>query len=67
MIVAATTDAEAQAMSSGAGLDEERFDNLKKLIPPPDTFQKYRLVPADFEKVSKHVANAYYFLIMLVF
>jgi len=39
-------------MNSGGSADEERFDNLKKIIPTPDTFKKYRLAPADFEKVS---------------
>ena len=39
-------------MNSGGSVDEERFDTLKKLIPPAESFKKYRLAPADFEKVK---------------
>ena len=50
--ITATTDAEAQSMNSGAAIDEERFESLKKMIPTPDTFKQYRLIPAEFEKVD---------------
>uniref|UniRef100_H2Z056 E1 ubiquitin-activating enzyme n=1 Tax=Ciona savignyi TaxID=51511 RepID=H2Z056_CIOSA len=45
----ATTDAEANSMNSGS-MDDDRFNDLKKLIPSPDSFKGFRMVPADFEK-----------------
>jgi len=46
----ATTEAEANNNTDNGMLNEDEFNLLKEKIPDPESFGKYRMVPADFEK-----------------
>lgn len=46
----ATTEAEANANADNGNADDERFDELKTLLPTPSSFGSFRMDPADFEK-----------------
>ncbi|CAK8690473.1 unnamed protein product [Clavelina lepadiformis] len=45
----ATTDSEAQSMNDNS-MDDDKFEDLRKLIPTPDSLKGLRLIPAEFEK-----------------
>lgn len=41
---------EAEAADNSANHDDDRFEELKTILPTPSSFGSYRMQPADFEK-----------------
>ena len=54
MLSSATTDSEAQSMNDNS-MDDDKFEDLRKLIPTPDSLKGLRLIPAEFEKVKSNL------------
>lgn len=46
----AVTEAEANNTNSDMNTDEDRFDEIKDLLPQPSSFGQFRMEAADFEK-----------------
>jgi len=46
-------------MANSGVMDEDRFQDLQKLIPGRDSFQNFRLNPIEFEKVGRRPRIAF--------